>query len=197
MRKKILEEFIKGCAPKAAGLVLAALFCILLSFCSCKPTEKLVEVEKWQHDTTTVVDTLRIKEYITLHDSIFIKENLSEEIHDSTQTNVAWQHYTYDKEGNVTSMTNYNSTTQHGSAAHNSTASEKTSVSDQTFTHEETSSHNESQGHSDALQSKAQEKRGLTKWQKFVMGMGYAFIVILGIGLSFGALRLYGKINKL
>lgn len=40
-------------------------------------------------------------------------------------------------------------------------------------------------------------EKQLTWWQKTKMGMGSIFIVLLGLALAFGALRLYGKINKL
>ena len=179
------------------GMMIVLLFCLLLAFCSCKPQQKIIEVEKWQHDTTTIVDTVHVIDTQILHDSIYIKEYVTQLVKDSTQTNVSWQHYTYDSNGNVSSMTNYNSSTQHGTTAHTATESASTSVSDQSSVHEETSSHSESSGHSEALQSKEQVKTGLTSWQRFIQGLGYTFLVLITLGACFGAMRIYGKCKKL
>ena len=195
--REILQNTLVGCAPIATGFFLALLACALISVCSCKPTEKVVEVEKWQHDTTTLVDTVHVKDVVTLHDSIYITNTITEHVKDSTLTNVAWKYYTYDTLGNVSSLLDYASTTQHGVTAHTATQSAQTSVNDQAAVHEETSSHSEIQGHTDSLQSKEQEKRGLSKWQKFIQGMGYTFLVVLVLGAAFGGMRLYGKIKKL
>ena len=197
IKKQIWKDIFEGCAPIFAGFLLALFFCLLVTLCSCKPTERIIEVEKWQHDTTTIVDTVHVIDTKFVHDSIYITEYVKEVVKDSTLTNVSWQHYTYDKDGNVSSMTNYNSSTQHGSTAHSSTESAQTSVSDNSTTHEEISSHNESTGHTDSLQSKEQVKRGLTKWQKFIQVLGYAFLILLVLGLGFGGMRLYGKYKKL
>lgn len=40
-------------------------------------------------------------------------------------------------------------------------------------------------------------ERQLTWWQKTKMGLGIIFMVLLGLACAFGALRIYGKINKL
>ena len=171
--------------------------CLLLAFCSCKPTQKIVEIEKWQHDTTTVVDTIHVKDIVERHDSIYITEYVTQFVKDSTLTNVAWKHYTYDDKGNVTSLTDYTSSTQHGTMAHTDTQSASTGVSEQSGIHEEKGSHSESSGHSEAMQSKTQEKRGLSGWQRFIQALGYTFLVLLIAGIGFGGLRLYGKWKKL
>ena len=197
LRKEIPEENLGGCLPIATGFFIGALFCVLLSFCACKPTEKIVEIEKWRHDTTTVVDTVHVKDVVVQHDSVFVKEYVTQYKVDSTLMNVAYKYYTYNPDGGIASFLDYTSSTQHGSTAHTATESASTSVNDNTSIHEETSSHSESSGHSEALQSKEQTKRGLGKWQKFVMGMGYTFIVLLALGLIFAGMRLYGKWKKL
>lgn len=177
-------------------IVLMAI-CLLLAFCSCKPQQKIVEVEKWSHDTTTVVDTVHIKDLAIQHDSIYITEYVTQYVKDSTQTNVAWKHYTYDDKGNVTSLTDYTSSTQHGTTAHTATQSASTSVNEQSVIHEEKDSHSESSGHSEALQSKEQTKVGLTGWQKFIQVMGYMALVAVVLGLAFVGMRIYGKYMKL
>lgn len=191
------NEDLRGCASVGVCMIVLMAICLLLAFCSCKPQQKIVEVEKWSHDTTTVIDTVHVKDLVIQHDSIYIKEYITEYVKDSTLTNVAWKHYTYDDKGNVTSLTDYTSSTQHGSVAHTATENATTGVSGQTSVHEEKSSHGESSGHTDAIQSKTQEKRGLTKWQRFIQGLGYTFLVLLLLGVCFGVMRLYGKWNKL
>ena len=168
----------------------------LLLLIGCKPTQKIVEVEKWQHDTTTVVDTVHVLDTKYVHDSIYIKEYVTQLVKDSTQTDVSWQHYTYDKEGNVSSMTNYNSTTHHGTTSNTATESAQTSVSDNVSTHEETGSHSESSGHSEASKEKVYVKVGLNKWQQFIQVLGYAFLAVLAGAAVFGGFKIYRKLRK-
>lgn len=191
------EDMSNGCLPAVVGMV-ACLVLLALSFCSCKPQQKIVEVEKVLHDTTTIVDTVHVRDSVTLHDSIYIKETVVEHVKDSTQTDVAWKHWTYDKEGNVTSLTDYSSTTQHGKSSHTSTESASTAVSNQASTHEEKGGHSESSGHSEASNEKVYVKVGLSKWQSFLQVMGYAFLAILTIGAVFGGWKIYAhkKSNK-
>lgn len=193
---KEIDENLYGCTSIGACMVALLVCCLLLAFCSCRPVEKIVEVEKWQHDTTTIVDTVHIKDIVVLHDSIYNTEYVTQFVKDSTQTNVAWKHYTYDKEGNVTSLLDYTSSTQHGSTANTATQSASTSVSEQSAVHEETGSHSESSGHSDALKNKEQKKEGLTRWEKILMALGYCFIIFSVFGLTLFGMRLYGKYKK-
>ena len=199
MRNDIMREFWRNIRASGVGCMLALLICLVLAWLasSCKPMQKIVEVEKWQHDTTTIVDTVHVLDTKYVHDSIYIKEYVTQLVKDSTQTDVSWQHYTYDSNGNVSSMTNYNSSTHHGISINTATESAQTSVSNNTSTHEETGSHSESSGHSEASKEKERMKVGLNNWQRFVMGMGYAFIVVLALGLMFGGMRLYGKWKRL
>ena len=111
------EESLYGCVSVGTCMVVLMLCCLLLAFCSCKPTQKIVEIEKWQHDTTTVVDTVHTKDIVIQHDSIYVTEYVTQFVKDSTRQDVAWKHYTYDDKGNVTSMTDYTSSTQHGASS--------------------------------------------------------------------------------
>lgn len=197
MKREIINDIAKGCAPILAGFLLSVLVCLLLSLCSCKPQQKIIEVEKLVHDTTTVVDTVHVKDIVVQHDSIYVTEYVTQYVKDSTQTNVAFKYYTFDSIGNISSLLDYTSSMQHGTTAHTATQSASTNVSEQSAVHEETGAHSESTGHTEALQSKEQVKTGLTGWQKFVMGMGYIFIVVLALALMFGGMLLYGKWKKL
>ena len=197
MNKKILQDLVDGCAPIAAGFILAAIFCLLLTLCSCRPTQKLVEVEKWRHDTVTVVDTMRIVEEVVKHDSVFNTEFVTLWKHDTVNTNVAYKYYTYNDDGSVKTFLDYVSSTQQGSKTEKKEDSATTSVSDVSASKVEASGHSESSGHTEKEKSKEQTKTGLTRWQKFVMGMGYTFIVLLVLGCTFAGMRFYGKMRKL
>lgn len=196
-KDKEINENLYGCVSVGTCMVALIMCCLLLAFCSCRPQQKIIEVEKFSHDTTTVVDTVHVKDIVVVHDSIFTTQYITQFVKDSTQTNVAWKYYTYGNDGNVTSLLDYTSNTQHGSTSHTEAESESTSVNDQSSIHEEEGAHSESSGHSDNTQSKEQVKTGLTGWQKFVMGMGYIAIAVLGLGIAFGIMRLYGRNKKL
>ena len=198
IRRDIMRELWRNIRASGVGCLLALLVCLALAWLAsgCKPTQKVVELESCQHDTTTIVDTVHVTDTKYVHDSIYIKEYVTQLVKDSTQTDVSWQHYIYDSNGNVSSMTNYNSSTNHGISSNTATESAQTSVSNNTSTHEETGSHSESSGHSEASKEKVYVKVGLNNWQRFVMGMGYAFILVLALGAMFGGMRIYGKINK-
>lgn len=197
MRQRILQDIIKGCLPIAAGFFVAFIFCLLITLCSCKPTQKIVEVERLVHDTTTVVDTVHIKDVVTVHDSIFVTETVTEYVKDSTQTNVAFKYYTYDSVGNIASLLDYTSSVQHGKSSHTASQSASTAINDQSVTHEEKSAHSESSGHLDASKEKNETKPQLSRWQRFIQGMGYTFLALLALALMFGGMRLYGKWKRL
>ena len=148
-----------------AVLLLGLLVCILIG---CKAKKEFVEVERWQHDTTTIVDTLRITETIIVHDSIRVESQSAK--NDSTTTHVHWNYVTYDSLGNVTSQMDYNSHTQHGSNTASQSAS--TSTSDSEYQKEENSSHSESSGHTGKEYIVKEVERDLYWWQKALMWIG-------------------------
>lgn len=197
MRKKILENMAKGCLPIAAGFFVAFIFCLLITLCSCKPQQKIVEVERLVHDTTTIVDTVHVLDTKYVHDSIYIKEYVTQLVKDSTQTNVAFKYYTYDSVGNIASLLDYTSSAQHGKSSHTASQSASTAVNNQSVTHEEKSAHSESSGHLDASKEKNETKPQLSSWQRFIQGMGYTFLALLALALMFGGMRLYGKWKRL
>lgn len=172
-----------------AVLLLCLLVCIIVG---CKAKKEFIEVEKWQHDTTTIVDTLRITETLIVHDSIYMESQV--EKNDSSVTNVQWNYTTYDSLGNVTSQLNYNSQTQHGS--NTASQSAQTSTSNSEHHKEENASHSESSGHSEASKEKVYVKVGLNKWQQFVMVLGYAMLVLLAGAAVFGGIKIYRKVHK-
>lgn len=193
---KDIEENLRGCFSVGLCMLAIVALCLMLAICGCRPVEKTVEVVRWSHDTTTVVDTVHVRDVVIQRDSIFSTQFVTQFVKDSTTQNVAWKHYTYDKDGNVTSLLDYTSSTQHGSTANTASQSEQTGVSDQSAVHEEKGSHSESSGHSDASQEKEQAKTGLTNWQRFIQILGYIMFVVLVLGATFGCMRLYGKLRN-
>lgn len=189
----------QSCISYVVGFILGMLMCFLLSIFlgSCKPVQKIVEVQKLQHDTITITDTVHITDIVTVHDSIYSTEYITKHEKDSSQIDVAWKHYTFDKEGNITSLVDYVSSSRNGSSAKTNKENTSVNITDQSSVHDEASKHSESQGHSNIEQSKEQSKVGLTTWQRIMICMGYIFSALLGIATAFGILYLYGKINKL
>ena len=160
-----------------AVLLLAMLISILIG---CKAKKEFVEVEKWQHDTTTIVDTLRITETLIVHDSIKVESQSAKK--DSTTTIVHWNYVTYDSLGNVTSQLDYNSHTQHGS--NTASQSAQTSTSNSEYQKEENASHSESSGHTGKEYVVKEVERDLYWWQKALMWTGGISLVVFGIMIA-------------
>jgi len=75
MRRKILKDIAKGCAPIAAGFILAALACLLISLAGCK-AQKVVErvevpVPIVQEHTIESVKIDHVRDTLIQRDSIF------------------------------------------------------------------------------------------------------------------------------
>ena len=174
-RNQVIKVFLRGCAPIAMGFVLGAIACLLITLAGCKAKKEFIEVEKWQHDTTTIVDTLRITEKIIVHDST--KVDSQEARKDSTTTHVHWNYCTYDSLGNVTSSLDYNSHTQHGSQTESQ--SEQTSTSNSEYQKEEIASHSESSGHTGKEYVIKEVPRPFSWWQKTLMGAGGLALISL------------------
>lgn len=166
---------VKGCSELAVAFVVWDIICFFISLCSCKAQREFIEVEKWQHDTTTIVDTLRITETIIVHDST--KVDSQEARKDSTTTHVHWNYCTYDSLGNVTSSLDYNSHTQHGSQT--ASQSEQTSTSNSEHQKEENASHSESSGHTGKEYVIKEVPLPLSWWQKTLMGAGALALISL------------------
>lgn len=194
-RKRIMIDTAQGCLPIAVGFIVAIVFCLLLTLGSCR-SQKVVEVERWQHDSVFVKDTVHVKDIVVVHDSVYITNTIQETVHDTVTNDVAWKYYTYDPLGNVTSLMDYTSSSRQGKTMQKSHESEETAVSNKGITHEEKASHSESKGTTSASKDKTEVKPQLSKWQKFIQGMGYTFLVVLALGIAFGGMRLYGKLTR-
>lgn len=77
MRRKILKDIIKSCAPVAAGFVLAALACFVITLCGCK-SQKEVQVERVevpvpivQEHTIESVKIDHVRDTLVQRDSVF------------------------------------------------------------------------------------------------------------------------------
>lgn len=164
-----------------AVLLLGLLVCILIG---CKAKKEFVEVERWQHDTTTVVDTLRITEYITVKDSTSQQSQSQLVQKDSTITVVHWNYVTYDSVGHITSSLDYNSHTQHGNSSNTASQSASTSTTNSEYQKEENSSHSESSGHTGKEYIVKEVERDLYWWQKALMWIGGISIVLFGFFIT-------------
>ena len=137
------DENLYGCVSVGTCMMAVLVCCLLLAFCSCKPQQKIVEVERLVHDTTTVVDTVHVRDIVTVHDSIYVTETVRETVRDTVNTEVAWRYWTFDPSGNVTSLLDYTSSARQGKTTQRDAQSEATSVGGQTSVHEEEGSHSE------------------------------------------------------
>jgi hypothetical protein len=196
-QKRILSDMANGCLPIVVGFILAIVFCLLISLCSCRAQQKTVEVERWAHDTTTVVDTVHVRDVVVQHDSIVKTEFVYQWKHDTINNSVAYKYYTYNEDGSIKSLLDYVSQTAQGSTAQNTSAADETSVSGNESIHDEKNSHSESAGSTTKDKERNEVKPQLTKMQRFLQGMGYTFIVLLALGLMFGGMSLYGKRKRL
>ncbi len=77
MRRKILKDIFKSCAPVAAGFILAALACMVITLCGCK-SQKEVQVERVevpvpivQEHTIESVKIDHVRDTLVQRDSIF------------------------------------------------------------------------------------------------------------------------------
>ena len=147
------------------SLLLCLMLCIIIG---CRPQKEFIEVERWTHDTLTIVDTLRIIETIIVHDSIRVESQEAKK--DSTTTHVHWNYVTYDSLGHVTSQMDYNSHTQHGS--NTASQSESTSTSNSEYQKEENSSHTQASGHTGKEEIVKEVEVPLAWWQKALMWCG-------------------------
>lgn len=161
----------------AVALFLGFLVCLLISLCSCKPTKEVetqVQVERVevpvpivQEHTTENVRVDLVRDTLYRHDSV------SYYIKGDTVRIERW-HYTTNN--NVQLRVD---TVQKVERVEVPVEVEKVVEKVKTVTKTE------------------EVERPLSWWQKTKMGMGVAFIVLLGLALAFGSLRLYGKWKKL
>ena len=160
-------------------LLLCLLVCILIG---CKAKKEFIEVEKWQRDTLTIVDTVKITEYINVKDSTSEQSQTQLVQKDSTITVVHWNYVTYDSIGNITSMLDFNSHTQHGNLSNTTSQSESTSTNNSEYQKQENASHSERGGHSEHSHETKETKPQLNWCQKLLMWWGA--ISMIGCALA-------------
>lgn len=169
MRRKIVEDITAGCLPIATGMVLAMLFCLVLSLCSCKPTKE-VQVERVEVPVPIVqehtIESVRVDH---VRDTLIQRDSIFHYVKGDTVLIEKW-HY-------LQGSTN---------VVRVDTLIKVDSVQVPVEVVRE------------KVVTKTEEvEKSLSWWQKTKMGMGTAFIVLLVLALAFGALRLYGRIKKL
>lgn len=167
MRRKILIDIIKSCAPEAAGFILAALACMVLSLCSCKPIKE-IQVERVEVPVVVTQEhTVEHTKIDHVRDTLFQRDSIFHFVKGDTVLIEKW-HYLQGS----TNVVKVDTLHVFDSVPY-PVEVEKVTI------------------------KKEEVERQLTWWQKTKMGMGTAFIVLIGFALAFGALRLYGKFKKL
>lgn len=167
MRRKTIEDITAGCLPIATGMVLAMLFCLVLSLCSCKPMKEIqverveVPVVVTQEHTVEHTKIEHVRDTLKQRDSVYYYVN-------GDTVRIERWHYLQGS----TNVVKVDTLHVYDSVPY-PVEVEKVTI------------------------KKEEVERQLTWWQKTKMGMGTAFIILLGLVLVFGALRLYGRIKKL
>lgn len=167
MRRKTIEDITTGCLPIATGMVLAMLFCLVLSLCSCKPMKEIqverveVPVVVTQEHTVEHTKIEHVRDTLKQRDSVYYYVN-------GDTVRIERWHYLQGS----TNVVKVDTLHVYDSVPY-PVEVEKVTI------------------------KKEEVERQLTWWQKTKMGMGTAFIILLGFALAFGALRLYGRIKKL
>ena len=167
MRRKTIEDITAGCLPIATGMVLAMLFCLVLSLCSCKPIKE-IQVERVEVPVVVTQEhTVEHTKIDHVRDTLFQRDSIFHFVKGDTVLIERW-HYLQGS----TNVVKVDTLHVFDSVPY-PVEVEKVTI------------------------KKEEVERQLTWWQKTKMGMGTAFIVLLGFALAFGALRLYGKFKKL
>lgn len=169
MKREIINDIAKGCAPILAGFLLAALLCLVLSLCSCKPVKE-IQVERVEVPVPVVqehtIESVRVDH---VRDTLIQRDSVFHYVKGDTVLVEKW-HY-------LKGATN---------VVRVDTLIKTDSVEVPVEVVRE------------KVVTKVEEvERQLTWWQKTKMGMGIGLLVLLAIGAMFGGLRLYGKFKKL
>lgn len=168
MRKKILEDMAEGCAPIAVGFILAALFCLLITMCSCK-AQKEIQVERVEVPVPIVQEhTIESVKIDHVRDTLIQRDSVFYYINGDTVKIEKW-HY-------LQGTTN---------VVRVDTLIKTDSVEVPVEVVRE------------KVVTKVEEvERQLTWWQKTKMGLGTVFMILLVLGAMFGGMMIYGKIKR-
>lgn len=168
MRKKILEDMAEGCAPIAAGFILAVLLCLALSLCSCK-AQKEIQVERVEVPVPIVQEhTIESVKIDHVRDTLIQRDSVFYYINGDTVKIEKW-HY-------LQGTTN---------VVRVDTLIKTDSVEVPVEVVKE------------KVVTKVEEvERKLTWWQKAKMGLGTVFMILLVLGAMFGCMMIYGKIKR-
>ena len=169
MRREIYNDMLEGCASIMVGFILAVLLCLALSLCSCK-AQKEIQVERVEVPVVVTQEhTIESIKIDHVRDTLIQRDSIYHYVKGDTTIIERWHH----TQGN-TVVTRVDTLHVYDSVPYPVEV-----VREKVVTKVE------------------KVERQLSWWQKTKMGLGIIFMVLLGLALAFGALRLYGKINKL
>lgn len=167
MKREIINDIAKGCAPILAGFLLAALLCLVLSLCSCKPVKE-VQVERVEVPVPIVQEhTIESVKIDHVRDTLKQRDSVYYYVNGDTVRIEKW-HYLQ----GTTNVVRVDTLHVYDSVPY-PVEVEKVTVKTE------------------------EVERQLTWWQKTKMGMGTAFMALLVLALGFGGMRLYGHFKKL
>lgn len=135
--RDILKESFRACLPIFFGFLLGAIFCLLITLCSCRLQKAITTEVKHVHDTTAVHDTTVVERVITnniiQHDSTIIRQNIS----------ASMMQALFDSLGNLQSVTNYTYNVNHQSQQGNELMQSTADSTAMVATHQEVGAHGE------------------------------------------------------
>lgn len=159
----------EGCAPIAAGFILAVLMCLLITMCGCK-AQKEIQVERVEVPVVVTqehtIESVRVDH---VRDTLIQRDSVFHFVKGDTVLIEKW-HYLQGST-NVVRVDTLIKT--------DSVQVPVEVVREKVVTQVE------------------EVEKQLTWWQKTKMGLGTAFIALLAIGAMFGGMRLYGKYKRL
>lgn len=166
MRKKILEDMAEGCAPIAAGFILAVLLCLALSLCSCK-AQKEIQIERVEVPVVVTQEhTVESVKIDHVRDTLIQRDSIFHFVKGDTVLIEKW-HYLQGKTNvvKVDTLHVYDSVPYPVEVEKVVTKVEEV-------------------------------EKQLSWWQKTKMGLGTMFIVLLVLAAMFGGMMIYGKIKR-
>lgn len=169
MRRRILQDLTEGCAPIAAGFILAALFCLLITMCGCK-AQKEIQVERVEVPVVVTQEhTVESVKIDHVRDTLIQRDSVYYYVKGDTTIIEKW-HYLQ----GTTNVVKVDTLHVYDSVPYPVEVVKEKVV------------------------TKVEEvERKLTWWQKTKMGLGTALLVLLALAAMFGGMALYGKWKRL
>lgn len=168
MKKKLIADTLEGCAPIAAGFIIAAIFCFALLLCGCK-AQKEIQVERVEVPVVVTQEhTVESVKIDHVRDTLIQRDSIYHYVKGDTVIIEKWHHTQGQK-----IVTRVDTLHVYDSVPY------PVRVDVEKF-----------------ITKTEEVEKPLSWWQKARMGLGTIFIILLAVAAMFGGMMLYGKIMK-